>query len=130
MILLDTHVAFWLESDAARISQKATAAIKHARDDGSGLAISDFSLLELAILIVKGRIRLRVSVQSFLDELEKDFRVLPITSGACALIGSFPSSFPNDPADRVIAATAITEGLPLVTADRQIRAAKVVDTIW
>jgi len=41
-----------------------------------------------------------------------------------------PSSFPKDPADRLIAATAMVEGAPLVTADEQIRQAKVVQTIW
>jgi PIN domain nuclease of toxin-antitoxin system len=41
-----------------------------------------------------------------------------------------PSAYPRDPADRIIGATAIAEGMPLVTADKQIRQAKVVQTIW
>jgi hypothetical protein len=41
-----------------------------------------------------------------------------------------PAGFPKDPADRLIAATAIVEGVPLVTADERIRQAKVVQAIW
>jgi PIN domain nuclease of toxin-antitoxin system len=41
-----------------------------------------------------------------------------------------PEGFPKDPADRLIAATAMAEGAALVTADERIRQAKVVQTIW
>jgi PIN domain nuclease of toxin-antitoxin system len=41
-----------------------------------------------------------------------------------------PSSYSSDPADRIIGATAIAEGMPLVTADKQIRQTKVLQTIW
>ena len=39
-------------------------------------------------------------------------------------------AFPGDPMDRIIAATALTEGIPLVTADERIRRSGVVRTIW
>jgi PIN domain nuclease of toxin-antitoxin system len=38
--------------------------------------------------------------------------------------------YPRDPADRIIGATAIVEGMRLVTADKLIRQAKVAQTIW
>jgi PIN domain nuclease of toxin-antitoxin system len=41
-----------------------------------------------------------------------------------------PASYPEDPADRIIGATALVEGLPLLTADREIRRSKAVQTIW
>ena len=43
---------------------------------------------------------------------------------------TLPASYPKDPADRVIGATALVEGMVLVTADTAIRRAKVVRTIW
>ena len=46
------------------------------------------------------------------------------------MAAQFPSSFPSDPMDRIIAATAIVEGFPLLTADRNIRRSKLVKTIW
>ena len=41
-----------------------------------------------------------------------------------------PAVYPKDPADRIIGATALVEGLPLLTADRAIRGSKTVETIW
>ncbi len=56
--------------------------------------------------------------------------VLPMNSRVFSRAVSLPATFTKDPADRVIAATAITEGLALITADEHIRNSKVVRTIW
>ncbi len=130
MILVDTHVVVWLAFDQRRISKKARGAIDDARNKGAGLAISDITLFELATLASKGRIRLSISLESFLQEVEARFIVLPISSRACARAMAFPASYPKDPADRLIGATALVEGLPLLTADRGIRRSRTVQTIW
>ena len=130
MILLDTHVVVWLAVDQNQISKKARIAIDDARQNADGLAISDITLLELATLASRGRIRLNVSIESFLEEVESRFVVLPITGRACARAMTLPTAYPKDPADRIIAATALVEGLPLLSADREIRRSKAVQTIW
>ena len=130
MILVDTHVVVWLAFDPSRLSRAARGAIDEARDNGEGLAISDITLLELAVLASKGRIRLDLSLESFLREVESRFIVLPITARACVLAVGLPAAYPKDPADRVIGATALAEGLPLLTADRDIRNAKAIRVIW
>jgi len=130
LILVDTHVVVWLAFDQNQISSKARAAIDEARDHGDGLAISDITLLELATLASKGRIHLGISLESFLQEIEARFVVFPITGRACARAMSFPTTYPKDPADRIIGATALVEGLSLITADRGIRRSKLVPTIW
>jgi PIN domain nuclease of toxin-antitoxin system len=56
--------------------------------------------------------------------------VKEITPSIAALATHFPDNFPADPADRLIAATARAEGLPLVSRDARIRASAVVETIW
>jgi PIN domain nuclease of toxin-antitoxin system len=48
----------------------------------------------------------------------------------CARAVGLAASFPSDPADRLIVATALLEGIPLVTADDEIRRSKAVTTIW
>ena len=130
MIIVDTHVVVWLAFDQAQLSRKARTAIDDARKNGEGLAISDITLLELATLASKGRIRLDISLESFLQEIEARFVVLPITGRACARAMGLPAAYPKDPADRIIGATALVEGLTLLTADREIRRAKAVQTIW
>jgi PIN domain nuclease of toxin-antitoxin system len=130
VILVDTHVVVWLAFDQDQISRKARTAIDDARKNADGLAISDISLLELTTLASKGRIRLDISLESFLQEVESRFVVLPISGRACARAMGLPATYPKDPADRIIGATALVEGLSLLTADRGIRRSRTVQTIW
>jgi PIN domain nuclease of toxin-antitoxin system len=71
-----------------------------------------------------------ISLQSFLQEVEFRFVVLPITGRACVRAMELPATYPKDPADRIIGATALVEGLPLLTADPEILQSKVIRTIW
>ncbi len=130
VILLDTHAVLWLTTDPAKLSGKAKSAIEDARKSGDGLAISDITLLELATLASKGRIHLSISLESFLQEVEARFVVLPISGRACARAMGLPTAYPKDPADRIIGATALVEGLSLITTDREIHRSKVVNAVW
>jgi PIN domain nuclease of toxin-antitoxin system len=130
LILLDTHIVLWLAFDAARLSKKAKTTIEEARQSGEGVAISDITLLELATLARKKRILLGLSLGSFLSEVERRFVVLPMNGHICVRAFALPSTYPKDPADRVIAATALVQGLSLVTADREILRSHAVPTIW
>ena len=130
MILLDTHVVLWLALEPAKVSRKARAAIEQTRQSGDALAISDITLLEIATLERKGRLDLQTSLETFLSEVETRFAVLPITGQVCVQAMGLPASYPKDPADRVIAATALVVGTSLITADSAIQRSKIVPTIW
>ena len=130
MILVDTHVVVWLALEPERISKNAQAAIDDARQNEDGLAVCGITLLEIATAYGKGRISLAMSLESFLRDVEERFVVLPISARACARTLTLPAAYPKDPADRVIGATALVEGLALVTADSGIRRAKAVRTVW
>ncbi len=82
------------------------------------------------MLFRKKQFSLAISMESFVFEVEKRFVVLPITGRICVRAFSLPEGYPKDPADRIIGATALVEGLTLVTADGQIRKSRAVPTIW
>jgi len=130
MILVDTHIVIWLAMEPAKISKKARAVIEETRHRAQGIAISDVTLLEIAMLESKGRINLDASLETFLTEVEARFVVLPITGRVCVRALGLPASYPDDPADRVIGATALVEGISLVTADDGIQRSKAMRTIW
>ena len=69
-------------------------------------------------------------MESFLSEVEKRFVVLPVSARICVSALSLPITYPKDPAGRIIGATALVEGIPLVTADREIRKARALPTVW
>jgi PIN domain nuclease of toxin-antitoxin system len=129
MILVDTQVVIWLAVEPEKISRRASEAILEARS-GDGVAISDKTLWELAMVFAKGRIGDDLSLRDLLEETERTFVVLPISAGIAERSVQFGKLFPTDPADRIIAATAIVYGLRLVTADAQIRKSGEVSCIW
>ena len=129
MILFDTHVLIWMASEPKRLSKKARDAIRDARQK-TGVAVAAITLWELARLAENGRIQVVGSVESFVRETATRVIVKPMTPEIVALAVRLPAGFPKDPADRLIAGTAIVEGVPLVTEDERIRPTKVVQTIW
>ena len=130
MILLDTHVVIWLAKGYERISPAARSKIQDARRRHRGLAISDITLLEIARLGSHGQINLIPNAETFLTDVERRFVVLPITPHIALQAYELPPRYPKDPADRIIGATALIEGIPLLTADAAIRKSRAVPTIW
>jgi PIN domain nuclease of toxin-antitoxin system len=128
--LLDTHVVVWLAFHPEKLSRRAASAVRKARDQRGGLAISAATLYEIATLAAKRRIELQTSASSFLDEVEAQFIVKPITGRICAETMRLPAIYPKDPMDRLIGATAIVEGLTLITADAAIQSSQAVPTLW
>lgn len=131
MILLDTHAVLWLATRPDHLSRKAASAIRRALAE-KGIAIASITLWELAHQFARGRIRGQGTTETFLAALveQTGVSVREITPEIVALAVHFPDSFPGDPADRLIAATARAEGMPLVTADDRLRESPLVETIW
>lgn len=131
MILLDTPALLWLAMEPKKLSRPATAAIARAAKAG-GLAIASISLLETAWLFANGRVRSGSSVTSALSELLEatGADVFELTPEIAATAVQLPDAVPADPADRVIVATAIVHGIPLLTRDARIADSAACRTIW
>jgi PIN domain nuclease of toxin-antitoxin system len=129
MILLDTHVLVWSQLETRRLSRAASSALQRAERSG-GVSISVISLVELANLFSRGRVDYSGNIEASLREYTQNLIVLPITLDIAVLTAHFPPDFPSDPMDRIIAATARAEGIPLVTADERMQNCPLVKTIW
>ena len=130
MFLLDTHVVVWSALEPDRLSKKAVVAIEDARKTDRPLFISDITPFEVANLILRQRVVIHISLNSFPEELESWLVVVPINRQIASLSIQLPDAYPSDPMDRLIGATAMVRGLPLITADERIRKSKVFETIW
>jgi len=131
MILADTQAAAWLAIRPQRLSRKAASAMRRAHA-GEGIGIASVTLMELAQMLVDGTIRGSGTPQEWLREflLETAVAVIEIRAETVAVAAHLPPAFPSDPFDRLIAATAIVERMPLVTSDSRIQDSGVVRTIW
>jgi len=116
-VLLDTHVVHWLSAEPQRISAPA----RETLDLADELAIAAISWFELAWLARNERILLNIPIRSWLQGLASQLRTIGVTPAIADTAVALPSSFPRDPADRLIYATAVEHDLPLVTKDRAIR---------
>ena len=118
MILLDTHAAIWLAIDQGLGKQSQRIADKALADDR--LAISAISFWELAMLIAKRRLRaVKSANEQRMKLLAAGIRELPLT-GEIAILAAELEDLHGDPADRIIAATAIAHDAMLMTADANL----------
>ena len=116
-VVLDSHVVHWWSAEPDRISAAASKAI----GDAAELAVADISWFELAWLARHERIVVTIPIASWLGQLATQVRTIPVTPAIASTAVSLPSSFPGDPADRLIYATAIENGWQLVTKDQRLR---------
>ena len=128
MIVLDTHAWIWWVSNPARMGAKARKEVDRARTIG----IPAVCCLEVAVLATRGRIRLdRPTLEWIHDTLALPrVELLALTPAVAVKAAEFPALFPGDPADRLIAATAVLESAALATKDARIRGFAGVRTVW
>lgn len=128
--LLDTHILIWWLNDVSRLSPEQREVIESASAD-SPLLVSDISLWEVATLYDLGRIRLTVPLREWLDKAVAPplVRRQGISPAIATELAALPDSFHRDPADRILVATARVFGATLLTHDRRIVEANLVETL-
>lgn len=115
-VLLDTHAVHWWSAEPERVGNLAATAISQADE----LAVAAITWFELAWLARHGRISLSIPIRSWLQALAAELRTVGVTPAIADTAVSLPSTFPGDPADRMIYATALEHGWQLVTKDRRL----------
>jgi PIN domain nuclease of toxin-antitoxin system len=125
MIILDTLIFVWLNEDRGRIPAKIQATI----DAEAGWGVSTISLWEIAMLTEKGRLALSAPLLPWFTKAlsGEKVRLLPITPEIAAKSAGLPMH--GDPADRLIAATAIEHNIPLATVDSLLLEMPMLTTI-
>lgn len=130
-LLLDTHALIWYLEKSPNLSAAARAAITASVAAGHALYVSAVSLAEILYLEEKGRL-----VAGTLSRVAADLSrpgaslvEVPFTGAVVQAMTKVPRTTVPDLPDRMIAGTAVNLGVPLVTADRQIRSAGL-PTVW
>ncbi|MFU8858244.1 MAG: type II toxin-antitoxin system VapC family toxin [Deferrisomatales bacterium] len=131
MIVLDTHAWLWWVSSPEQLSPAARAAVERSAAAGA-VTVSSISAWEVALLVKKGRLVLSMGVQDWVRKCEQIpfLHVRPVDNAVAVRSVNLPEPFHEDPADRIIVATALHLDAAVVTRDEKIRNYPAVRTIW
>lgn len=130
MIILDTCAIIFDALNPEKLTKKAIKAIEQAEHQ-SLLFCCDISLWEIAMLIQKKRLNPDIDTQTFLNLIltARSISVLDINASIAAISIQHPFNH-QDPADRLIASTALHHHASLVTADQQLSQVPDLNIIW
>ena len=120
MIVLDTHIWFYFINDGP---EKLPAEARKAIRDNDVLGVSIISCWEIAMLVAKNRLRFSIDVQDWITQAlkYKGIKLIELTPEIAVLATRLPGEFHKDPADRIIAASSLKIGAPLITLDKRIK---------
>lgn len=121
-ILLDTHIALWLDSGSDQLRPSTRTLIEDCRHDGGTILLSAVSAWEIALLVDTGRIELDLPVEAWVERFlaRPGVGSAPLEYRAASRAYQLHHLAHRDPADRLLIATAIELACPLVTYDDRI----------
>ena len=121
-LLLDTHIALWLDSGSERLEASTRALIDDCRRDSGTIFLSAVTAWEIALLVDTERITLDVPVESWIDRFvaRPGIKSVPLVHRTACRAYQLHRLEHRDPADRLLIATAIELRCPLVTYDQRI----------
>jgi PIN domain nuclease of toxin-antitoxin system len=121
-VLLDTHIALWLDSGSERLRPSTRALIDGHWRSGGTVFLSAVTAWEIALLVDSGRIALDSSVEAWIDRFldRPGIESVPLGHRAACRSYTLHHLRHRDPADRLLIATAIELGCPLITYDERI----------
>jgi len=128
-ILLDTCGILWSVLEPESLSTRA----KQVLEDGeTEVFVSPLSCAEIACLAERGRIELTQHWKPWFNHFveENGWQLIDIDLDIIQEAYSLPGDFHQDPADRILTATARRRDLSIVTGDRKLIDYPHVETVW
>ena len=121
-VLLDTHIALWLDSGGERLRPATRALIDDCWQNGGTIFLSAVTAWEIALLVDTGRIDLDLPVEAWVERFHDRPGIEAVPLGHRTACRSYQLHHlaHRDPADRLLIATAIELACPLVTYDERI----------
>lgn len=131
MIVLDTHVLIWLISSPQKLSRNVQKSINEEIKKNE-ILVSSISIWEVFMLVKKERLKLTMHPDIWLEKVESlpFIQFIPVDNQIASKSVNLPEPFHNDPADRIIIATALMHGDQLITSDTRIRKYPHVQSLW
>jgi PIN domain nuclease of toxin-antitoxin system len=121
-LLLDTHIALWLDSGSDRLRNSTRIIIDDCWQTGGTIFLSAVTAWEIALLVDTGRIELDTPVDAWVERFlnRPGIEGVPLAHLAASRSYQLHHFQHRDPADRLLIATAIELSCPLVTYDERI----------
>jgi PIN domain nuclease of toxin-antitoxin system len=131
LILLDTHIWVWWLSDPGKLAPTARKAIVEAAADRA-VYVSAISAWEIALLASRGRLEFTMDAADWIAKSEAlpFLHFVSVDNVIAVRSVRLEKPFHQDPADRIIIATAVIMGAPVITNDAKILKYPHVRTIW
>jgi PIN domain nuclease of toxin-antitoxin system len=128
LVVVDTHAWYWWVTGDRNLSAIARRRLNRDRD----IVVPAICLLEMSNMALRGRVTLTVEIAQFLEEaLAWDgVRLAPITPRIAVATSDLASAHSLDAMDALIAATATTLRVPLVTRDEKLQALPNLQVVW
>ncbi|OAI38658.1 hypothetical protein AYO38_01985 [bacterium SCGC AG-212-C10] len=127
----DSHAIHWHFTKSSRLSAPARTILTEADAGLHQIFVSTISLIEFAYLSDRNAIASE-TLDAFTARLidEDAYRLFSVDEVVARVLRKVPRNAVPDMPDRIIVATALSLGMPLVTADAAITSSRLVATIW
>jgi PIN domain nuclease of toxin-antitoxin system len=133
-ILADTHAIVWTLFEPSKLSAAALRQLQNAQAAGGRVLVSAITLVEVTYLVEKRKLVPAVlsGLWAAIADPGKPVDAVPVSLDVARFLDQIPRGIVPDMPDRIIAATALSGGFPLVSADRKIRSLNVLglSVIW